>query len=407
MKIREVLSPTAGLFSAMPQDVWGEDLDPTHLDIELFTRIGGLDAAPLFRHFVENDVLDTHGLAQLLHQRYASNWKHVWDALKADYDVFITSMNDETRTVTRDRKDLETRALQDQITEAGADSTVDTFNEKNATDSTVTKTGAENRSVAEDETRTGGTTDTGTTSTDRTADHRGSATTERTEDHTGTGGTESSKTHNGSSSSDRAEHHTGTGTTTDDKALYGMGAQQGVPVPASKDTLGETRNFSDSTLAIESDTADDTENSTETRNFSDVIQGADSDTSNETENATETRNLKGTSTAEANVNTSDRLEFEDRADHTDEETSHTGTVDRTTNYGKRTDVGKTGTVDTLGSELEKETFHSEGSSPLRTFQALIQEELDGRTGQSWNFTELVIRDVQAMIASMIWRRNRG
>ena len=45
-----------------------------------------------------------------------------------------------------------------------------------------------------------------------------------------------------------------------------------------------------------------------------------------------------------------------------------------------------------------------GSRSLRTFQALIQEEIDGRTGAGWNFTEIVIRDVQSMIASKVWNR---
>lgn len=304
MKIRDVLSPTAGLFSSMPQDVWGEDLDPVHLDIELFTRIGALDAAPLFRHFVVDGILDTKGLADLLFQRYAGNWKHIWEALRADYDVFITSMNDETRTVTRDKSDLETRQLQDAVTEGGTDTTTDTYKDTIAVDSSSTKTGES--------------TDSGTVNTN----------------------VDSTNTDSGS--------------TTLETGIYGVGSS-GL-VNQSSETTSDNRDSLGNSATVE------------------------------------TRALEGTN--QESVTGSDK-------------TSHTGTVDHATVSNKTSTADKTGTVGTVGNELEKETFHSEGSSPLRTFQALIQEELDGRSGQTWNFTELVIRDVQAMIASMIWRRQRG
>ena len=63
-----------------------------------------------------------------------------------------------------------------------------------------------------------------------------------------------------------------------------------------------------------------------------------------------------------------------------------------------------GTVTRDGSETVTDTFHSEGSSPLRTYQALITEEIMGRQGQAWNFTDIIISDVQQIIASRIWKR---
>ena len=81
MKIHEVLNPTSGLFSHMPQDIWGTALDPSLLDIELFTAIGSMTASPLFTHYVRDGVLDHDGLARLIHQHYGKNWKRLWDAL--------------------------------------------------------------------------------------------------------------------------------------------------------------------------------------------------------------------------------------------------------------------------------------------------------------------------------------
>ena len=66
---------------------------------------------------------------------------------------------------------------------------------------------------------------------------------------------------------------------------------------------------------------------------------------------------------------------------------------------------QTGTVGNVGTETVTDTFHSEGSSPLRTYQALIQEELDGRTGNGWNFTNIIIKDVQSMITNRVWKRS--
>ena len=52
MLLKELLSPVNGLFSNMPDDICGTDMDPTFIDVELFTRIGGLEASPLVEHYV-------------------------------------------------------------------------------------------------------------------------------------------------------------------------------------------------------------------------------------------------------------------------------------------------------------------------------------------------------------------
>ena len=63
MRLREILSPANGLFTAMPQTIWGGSLDPSLIDVELFTRIGALDASPLVDYYTVDGVLDDEVIA--------------------------------------------------------------------------------------------------------------------------------------------------------------------------------------------------------------------------------------------------------------------------------------------------------------------------------------------------------
>ena len=423
MLLKDLLSPVNGLFSNMPDDIWGTDMDPTFIDVELFTRIGGLEASPLVEHYVDaNGVLDTATLAELLFQRYGKNWQRIWDALLVDYNIMLTSTVDETRTTNRDSTgsetrdlsdtsggtvgktgseslinvrdgsitrsgdstlthdvtDLETRALTGSETESGTEKLKDTFAEKNESDSTLTYSGSERTVGTDDEDRNLTKRNTGTVSDSG-------------------GGTQ-----------------TGTGTKTTDHGVYGVGGA-GL-ANESRDSESETRNFAD------------------------------------TRTNTRTDNLTETDSGTVGRDTTSTLSFTGRNDRTLTEDDHTGTIDHDTTFGKSTATTEggtvsqkrtgtegneesstetyddltdtrtgtnsetetrnltdthTGTVETEGNELVTDTFHSEGSSPLRTFQALITEEIEGRSGQAWNFTDIIIRDVQTMIASKIWRQRRG
>ena len=86
-------------------------------------------------------------------------------------------------------------------------------------------------------------------------------------------------------------------------------------------------------------------------------------------------------------------------------TEYVGREDiETTSHGRKDERTASQTLGGTSSTTEEIT--SEGSTPLRTFQALITEELEGRSGDAWNFTELVIANVQKEIASIIWKRSR-
>lgn len=576
MLIRDYLNPIDGIFSAMPQSIWNDDLDPASLDIELWTRIGELDAAPLFRFFIVDDTLDVNGLAKLLFSRYHNNWEKMWNALLADYDVLLTSSNNETRSVERVSDATETRNLTDaedasvvgeetgttsnnrtgaiardenqrtnygstvssdatrtsKDSESGTESVKDTVSEitdgtdrlvksgaevtadnssetRNLTGSEtgiISKATTEGGTVSTDSSETGtigtGVTETGTvkkTGTDKgtvgtdvtetgtvtkTGTDKGTVTTDVTESGTiGKDGTQGGNVTTGVT-------ETGTSTSTAEQGTYGVGGSGLVPQSKNTDSnvrdlstdTTETRNLNnseDETRNLSTDTAetrnlnnseDETRNLTtgtdETRN----LTNSDDETRNlstntdETRNlstdTTETRNLEGSEDENRNLSTTDSgtvitdgsssLTFNGRTDTTTINQERDTTSNASTTFGKvldgtETDIEKvaksgtdsvdggstetynnlrdagdssrnsnekitgtkkqTGTVGNSGNEKVTENFTSEGSTPLHTFQDLISQEVEGRSGQGWNFTDRVILDVQAMIALKIWRRN--
>lgn len=354
MKINEVLNPTSGLFSHMPRSIWGTALDPSFLDIELYTAIGNLTASPLFMHFVRDGVLDHDGLARLIHQHYGKNWKRLWDALIAEYNIMITTSNDEKRTYTRDRSDTERRDLTG--TKRGTTTGTDTgtlsqvrSGSVSHTDNTSTQYGSANKR----------TNDTSTTSTD--------------------GGREALvDDYNEATNTTNTLNQTGTGYEYVSDGLYGVGGEGLVNTETHR--TDTTRNFTDSTTASDlhtggsthtttygkTNTTRDTGSVTDAHSGTDVVTGSSSDS------------------------------YKDLTDTTKRSLGTSSQVDETTTDG--------GTVTGTGKETYTETLHQEGSTPLRTYQALVKEEVEIRSGSAWNFTELVISDVRRLIALWIWER---
>lgn len=354
MKINEALNPTNGLFSHMPQSIWGTALNPSLLDIELFTAIGGLAASPLFMHFVRDGVLDHDGLARLIHQHYGKNWKRLWDALIAEYNIMITTSNDEKRTYTRDRSDTERRDL--------------TGTKRGTTSGTDTGTLSQVR--------------TGSVShTDNTSTQYGSAQ-KRTNDTTttSTDGGQEALVDNYDEATDTTNtlNQTGSGYEFVSDGIYGVGGE-GV-AESERHRTDTTRNFTDSTTARDHHTG----NTTHTTTYGKT--NSTRDTGSVTDAHTGTDVVTGTSTDS----------YKDLTDTTKRSLGTSSSVDETTTDG--------GTVTGTGKETYTETFHQEGSTPLRTYQALVKEEVEIRSGSAWNFTELIINDVRRMIALSVWER---
>ena len=354
MKINEVLNPTNGLFSHMPRGVWGTTLDPSLLDIELYTSIGNLSASPLFTHFVRDGVLNHDGLADLIYQHYGKNWKRLWDALLVEYNIMITTSNDEKRTYTRDRSDTERRDLTG--TKRGTTTGTDTGTLSQVRTGSVSHTDNSSTQYGSANTRTN---DTTTTSTD--------------------GGREVLvDNYDEATDTTNTLNQTGSGSEAVADGLYGVGGDG--MADTERHTTNTTRNFTDSTTARDLHTG----NTTHTTSFG--KSNSTRDTGSVTDAHTGTDVVTGTSTDS----------YKDLTDTTKRSLGTSSQVDETTTDG--------GTVTGTGKETYTETFHQEGSTPLRTYQALVKEEVEIRSGSAWNFTELVINDVRRLVALRIWER---
>jgi len=355
MKINEVLNPTNGLFSHMPQDIWGSDLNPSLLDIETFTAIGNLSASPLFMHFVSDGALDHAGLAHLIHQHYGKNWKRLWNALIAEYNIMITTSNDEKRTYTRDRSDTERRDLTG--TKRGTTTGTDTGTLSQVRTGSVSHTDNSSTQYGSANKRTN---DTTTLSTD--------------------GGREALvDDYNEATDTTNTLQQTGNGYEYVSDGLYGVGGEGMANTETHR--TDTTRNFTDSTNARDHHTG----GSTHTTTFGKTNSTRDTGSITDAHSGTDV--VTGSSTDS----------YKDLTDTTKRSLGTTSQVDETTTDG--------GTVSGTGKETYTETFHQEGSTPLRTYQALVKEEVEIRSGSAWNFTELVINDVRRLIALYIWERS--
>lgn len=355
MKINEALNPTSGLFSHMSQDIWGTALDPSLLDIELYTSIGNLTASPLFTHFVREGVLDHDGLARLIFQHYGKNWKRLWDALLAEYNIMITTSNDEKRTYTRDRSDTERRDLTG--TKRGTTTGTDTGTLSQVRTGSVSHTDNSSTQYGSANKRTN---DTTTTSTD--------------------GGREALvDDYNEATDTTNTLNQTGSGYEYVTDGLYGVGGDGMANTETHR--TDTTRNFTDSTTARDLHTGGSTHTTTYGKTNTSHDTGSITDAHSGTDVVT------GSSTDS----------YKDLTDTTKRSLGTSSQVDETTTDG--------GTVTGTGKETYTETLHQEGSTPLRTYQALVKEEVEIRSGSAWNFTELVINDVRHMIALQIWERS--
>lgn len=98
LRVKDVISPIDGIFTKMPDYIWGEFIDSEDLDIELYTKYGELLASPLVRFYNENG--DLYGLAAHLYRKHSRSWEQMARALYEEYNMFLTSRLHETITNT-------------------------------------------------------------------------------------------------------------------------------------------------------------------------------------------------------------------------------------------------------------------------------------------------------------------
>ena len=80
----------------------------------------------------------------------------------------------------------------------------------------------------------------------------------------------------------------------------------------------------------------------------------------------------------------------------------TVTSDSETVGSNESNTAEVDTTDIDGTVTVTETRDIQGSSPLRTFQALINEEIEGRSGLAWNAYQLFIDDVRRELTLKIY-----
>lgn len=174
-------------------------------------------------------------------------------------------------------------------------------------------------------------------------------------------------------------NQTGSGSEAVSDGLYGVGGDG--MADTERHTTNTSRNFTDSTTARDLHTGGSTHTTTYGKTNSTRDSGSVTDAHTGTDVVT------GSSTDS----------YKDLTDTTKRSLGTSSQVDETTTDG--------GTVTGTGKETYTETLHQEGSTPLRTYQALVKEEVEIRSGSAWNFTELVINDVRRLIALRIWERS--
>ena len=376
-KIKELLSPFNGPFANMPQDIWEDELDPQFMDIELLTNVGELDASRLLLFFHDGATTDIEALAAGIYSKYKHNWQAMWDAIHAEYDIMLTSTMKEVRHHERVLDADEVRALKDK----GKDTT-----KREATNTDELAYSGKRKVIVDGET-TYGRTDT-TTFTNRKDTSQDTGTTAVATVH----GMKEKTTGAYTDATEAEREAAGVVETSD--GYHGVGGIAAAPASVSttkEKLLPGGKLYKDSS-------------SVERTYGPDGLVVAQSGT----DTVTTTHGLKNELTkagAEAVAATGkDRDDRTETEQFTDRKDSRSIGVDETDILDTERD--HTGNVKTDSKENFDETFEAEGSSPLRTYQALITEEITGRSGGAWNFTELVIKNVQEEIAAIIWRRKR-
>lgn len=376
-KIKELLSPFNGPFVNMPQDIWAGELDPQFMDIELLTNVGELDASRLLLFFHDGVTTDVEALAAGIYSKYKHNWQAMWDAIHAEYDIMLTSTMKETRHHERVLDSDEVRALKDK----GLDST-----SRVAANTDELEYSGERKVIVDGET-TYGRTDT-TTFDNRKDSNQESGTTGVATVH----GLKEKTTGAYTDTTEASREAEGEVETAD--GYHGVGGTAAAPASVSttkEKLLPDGKLYKDSSSVARTYGPDGLE----------IARSG-------TDNVTTTHGLKNELTktgseavAASGKDEDDRTETEQFTDRKD---TRSLTVDETETFDTERD--QTGNIKTDTIENFDETFEAEGSSPLRTYQALITEEIAGRSGSAWNFTELVIKNVQEEIAAIIWRRKR-
>ena len=124
-KIKDVIPAFNGLFSHILNPIYGNEINPTVLDIDFIAKHGERKISPLTRAFVKNETISDEDLAMLanyLHEKYKAAWRRYGVIHTATYDPQITVNMDEKETTTINGTTLN-KLLSNLSNEAKADRT--------------------------------------------------------------------------------------------------------------------------------------------------------------------------------------------------------------------------------------------------------------------------------------------
>ena len=94
-----------GIFAAMDDMPWEDEIDGTVLDLEYFGNHAGLRQSSVLVEkmtgYEDDEVLsdvEVGRLVAIIKAKFGTSWGRIWDALKEDYDTFGLTDMTETRT---------------------------------------------------------------------------------------------------------------------------------------------------------------------------------------------------------------------------------------------------------------------------------------------------------------------
>lgn len=338
------------LMQGLPDDIWGNyDRQPLVQDIDLNSKIYHMSPSILAKMFITDNVMDSDYLAEYLFSKYNRSWSRLWEAIELlEYKV------DET-----DFKQIET--VRSELSEA-----FNTFNEgvqsngmigriDSINQNTLFK-GIEKMSDSENQTRN---------LTDKTVYNTTDSSSGKNTQTNKKGTTEKNSINNKITSNDKNTSKSNTTNTEKDKGL-------------GSNSLNTTKQNIESASSSSNDSKTENTSGTDTK----YITGTDTitDNSNETnkKSGTDTTSQTGTN----KVSGTSTKSFENRED--------ASTTKQSSDENKTEHIDTSNQNESANLNEFNETITSSGSSPLRTPQAMILEEIGVRKIQ---YFDIIMQDI--------------
>lgn len=108
-----------GIFSAMVNPIWCYDFDPAQLDIYFISNYGEKLAAPYLDHISDGDILTSEKIYQIantIYSMYRSQWEHLYNAYKAEYNPIHNTDSTEVETIKKVGNETANQVVNGEVT---------------------------------------------------------------------------------------------------------------------------------------------------------------------------------------------------------------------------------------------------------------------------------------------------